>query len=76
MQSLQRALMILGPTTLTAPERAEQAVAEHAAVLDALAARDGARAEAAMRAHIEAAQRVRVRAVRAQSVPLDDGDTL
>ncbi|MHA6345647.1 GntR family transcriptional regulator [Roseivivax sp. CAU 1761] len=76
MQSLQRALMILGPTTLTEPDRAAAAVTEHRAVLEALAARDGAAAEAAMRAHIEAAQRVRVRAVRARTVPLDDGDLL
>lgn len=76
IQGLQKALMILGPTTLTAPERAERAVEEHRAVLDALIARDGVRAEAAMRAHIEAAQRVRVRAVRAKAPPLDDGDML
>ncbi|KAF0676851.1 GntR family transcriptional regulator [Profundibacterium mesophilum] len=76
IQGLQKALMILGPTTLTAPERAERAVEEHSAVLDALMARDGLRAEAAMRAHIEAAQRVRVRAVRARAAPLDDGDML
>ncbi|MBV7395716.1 GntR family transcriptional regulator [Mameliella sediminis] len=74
MTSLQRAMMILGPTTLTNPERAELAVKEHFAVLDAVQARDGARAEAAMRAHIEAAQRVRVRTLRAR--PLYDGDLM
>lgn len=72
--SLQKALMILGPTTLTEPDRAEKAVAEHFGVLDAIKSRDGELAEAAMRAHIEAAQRVRVRALRAQ--PLYDGDLL
>lgn len=72
--SLQKALMILGPTTLTQPDRAEQAVEEHFGILDAIKARDGALAEAAMRAHIEAAQRVRVRALRAR--PLYDGDLL
>ena len=65
IHALQKALMILGPTTLTEPDRAEKAVEEHVAVLDAIKARDGALAEAAMRAHIEAAQRVRVRALRA-----------
>ncbi|MDT8344000.1 MAG: GntR family transcriptional regulator [Thermohalobaculum sp.] len=64
MNALQQTLTILGPTTLADPERAEQAVAEHARVLAALAARDGARAEAEMRAHIEAAHRVRLRALR------------
>nr|WP_323764622.1 hypothetical protein [Marinovum sp.] len=45
-------------------------------MLDAIKARDGKRAEAAMRAHIEAAQRVR--ALRAQPARADgyDGDLL
>ncbi|WP_074257734.1 GntR family transcriptional regulator [Vannielia litorea] len=71
---LHKSLMILGPTTLTHPDRAAEAVEEHYGVLEALKARDGALAEAAMRAHIEKAQRVRVRALRAR--PLFDGDTL
>ena len=61
IHTLQKTLMILGPTTL-----AEKAVEEHFGILDAIKARDAALAEAAMRAHIEAAQRVRVRALRAQ----------
>ncbi|NVK59195.1 MAG: GntR family transcriptional regulator [Rhodobacteraceae bacterium] len=75
---LQKALMILGPTTLTEPDRAAKAVEEHFGVLDAIKARDGALAEAAMRAHIEAAQRVRVRALRALPTrsPGYDGDLL
>jgi DNA-binding GntR family transcriptional regulator len=78
IHALQRALMILGPTTLTEPDRAEKAVEEHFGVLDAIKARDGALAEAAMRAHIEAAQRVRVRALRARPdhAPTYDGDLL
>ena len=78
IHALQRALMILGPTTLTEPDRAEKAVEEHFGVLDAIKARDGASAEAAMRAHIEAAQRVRVRAlrVRPDHAPSYDGDLL
>ncbi|MEC9196288.1 MAG: GntR family transcriptional regulator [Pseudomonadota bacterium] len=72
-QGLQKALMILGPTTLLQPERAASAVAEHQAVLEAIKARDGAAAEAAMRQHIESAQRVRVRALRAQPQPDDLG---
>ena len=78
MHALQMALLILGPTTLTKPDRARQAVEEHSGVLDAIKARDGVQAEAAMRAHIEAAQRVRVRALRAsaQSFPSHDRDLL
>ena len=78
MRALQMALLILGPTTLTEPDRARQAVEEHSGVLDAIKARDGVQAEAAMRAHIEGAQRVRVRALRAsaQTSPSHDRDLL
>ncbi|MGR3366666.1 MAG: GntR family transcriptional regulator [Sagittula sp.] len=78
IHTLQKALMILGPTTLTEPDRAAKAVEEHFGVLDAIRAREGALAEAAMRAHIEAAQRVRVRALRAlpDRTPGFDGDLL
>ena len=72
--SLQKALMILGPTTLTDPDRGAKAVDEHFGILDAVKSRDGERAEIAMRSHIEAAQRVRVRSLRAR--PLYDGDLL
>lgn len=64
MNSLDKALMILGPTLLADAERARSADAEHRAVLAALKARDGAAAEAAMRAHIEGGQRMRIRALR------------
>ncbi|WP_180900363.1 GntR family transcriptional regulator [Martelella soudanensis] len=74
ISSLQKSLMILGPTTLTEPDRAEKAVEEHYGILEALRARDGKLAEAAMRAHIEMAQRVRVRSLRARTTY--DGDLL
>lgn len=61
---LQRAMLILGPTTLMEPARVADAHREHGAVLDALTARDGERAEARMRAHIEAAQQVRLKSLR------------
>lgn len=78
IHTLQKALMILGPTTLTEPDRAQKAVEEHFSVLDAIKARDGSLAEAAMRAHIEAAQRVRVRDLRTSChmSPNYDGDLL
>ncbi|MDR7126426.1 GntR family transcriptional regulator [Pseudotabrizicola sp. 4114] len=72
MSALQKTLLILGPTTLADPGRANLAVAEHAAVLTALQARDGARAEVAMRAHVEAALSARIRNMRGRELPLED----
>ena len=72
MNVLQKTLLILGPTTLADPSRAVSAVAEHAAVLAALAARDGAAAEAAMRAHVDAALSARIRGMRDRELPLED----
>ncbi|TCL00596.1 GntR family transcriptional regulator [Shimia isoporae] len=64
VQAMQKAMMILGPTTLSQSERFENAVKEHGDVLDALEARDADAAEAAMRRHIEASQRTRIKAFR------------
>lgn len=64
ISALQKTLLILGPTTLADPARAADAVAEHALVLAALQRRDGAAAETAMRAHIEAALATRIRCLR------------
>lgn len=72
MSALQKTLLILGPSTLADPGRAVAAVAEHAAVLEALAARDGAAAEAAMRAHVEGALSARLRGMRGRELPLED----
>ncbi|MFY0660471.1 MAG: GntR family transcriptional regulator [Shimia sp.] len=73
MLALQKAMLILGRTTLADEERYESAIAEHAAILNALSARDGDAAEMAMRAHITAGQRARIRALRAE---LDDKSLL
>lgn len=73
VNALQKTLLILGPSTLAEADRAQQAVAEHAALLDALKARDGARAEALMRTHIEAAHRVRLKSLRGRERPIDAG---
>lgn len=64
MATLQRTLLILGPTTLADPDRAEQAIQEHGRILKALAARDMVEAELAMRSHIEMAQLMRLRQLR------------
>ncbi len=63
MLSLQKALLILGPSQLLDSDRTETAVAEHRHIMAALKSRDGAAAETEMRAHIQAAQRMRIRAL-------------
>lgn len=67
MDGLERTLLILGPSTLIDPERRSSVVAEHEAVLKALRLRDSDAAEAAMRHHVEAAQRARLRQLRRDS---------
>ncbi|WP_146344327.1 GntR family transcriptional regulator [Phaeobacter marinintestinus] len=72
MSGLQKALMILGPTTLAETDRFDNAVQEHNAILDALQNRDGREAEHQMGAHIEASQRVRIRSLRSTAFPPDE----
>lgn len=72
MSALQKTLLILGPSTLVDPSRAVAAAAEHADVLAALLARDGIRAEAAIRAHIHAALSARIRGMRGREILLED----
>lgn len=72
MSALQKTLLILGPSTLVESGRVTSAVAEHAAVLTALEARDGIAAEAAMRGHVEAALLARIRGMRGREIPLED----
>lgn len=69
VEAVQKTLLILGPSTLDEMQRAEEAIAEHRAVVAAIADRDGPRAEAAMRAHIEAAYRARLRQFRETAAP-------
>jgi len=72
MSALQKTLLILGPSTLSDPERAIDAVAEHAAVLVALQARDPVASELAMRAHVDRALSMRLRGMRGREIPLED----
>ena len=67
VESVRKTMLILGPTTMEDDERASSACAEHAEILAALFARDGAAAEAAMRRHIGAAHGVRLRQLRARA---------
>ncbi|MDA5555151.1 GntR family transcriptional regulator [Shimia sp. MMG029] len=64
MFNLQKAMLILGRTTLADPERYQNAILEHQAILEALTRRDGEAAETAMHDHIIAGQRARIRALR------------
>ncbi|WP_282151053.1 GntR family transcriptional regulator [Ruegeria atlantica] len=71
MLSLQKALLILGPSQMLDGQRADDAVGEHRRVMDALHARDGDAAELAMRAHVHAAQRMRIRALQKRDRAID-----
>lgn len=64
MLGLSRTLIILGPSTLADAARAQDAVAEHDRILDALRRRDPIAAETEMRAHIAGAHRMRLRQLR------------
>ena len=72
--AMARTLLILGPSTLHDPARSKAAAEEHAGLLQALEARDGIEAEAQMRAHIEAAHRIRLRQLRDAGL-MDLGET-
>jgi DNA-binding GntR family transcriptional regulator len=60
LQTLQESMMLLGRTTLASPGRAETSRAEHGAIVEALGRRDPEAAEAAARAHISTAYRIRL----------------
>ncbi len=60
LETLRLSLALLAGTTLGAPGRAEASIAEHAAIVACIAARDPDGAEAAARQHILNAFRIRV----------------
>jgi DNA-binding GntR family transcriptional regulator len=60
LESLDSALALLPGTTYSAAGRPTSALAEHRAIVDAIDARDAAAAEAAARAHIRAAEAIRL----------------
>lgn len=64
IQSIQKTLLILGPSTLEDAARVTAAWQEHADIIAALQSHDGDAAEATMRAHIEAAHRARLKHLR------------
>lgn len=62
LHSLQESMMLLGPSTLTKPGRAETARSEHDGIIDALERRDSESAEDLARRHIREAYKVRLEA--------------
>jgi DNA-binding GntR family transcriptional regulator len=65
---LHDALSLLGRTTLDNAERAAETLREHRAVVNAIRERDAQAAEQALRAHIRAAQKVRMQKLFASAV--------
>jgi len=61
LNSLSLSMALLGRTTLSLRNRAEEALAEHRAILDAVKARDPIEAEKCARRHIHAAHKARLR---------------
>ena len=64
VESVEKTLLVLGPSTMEEADRAEAAVEEHAAIIAALRTQNGEAAEAMMRRHIEAAHRARLKQLR------------
>ncbi|GAB5447368.1 GntR family transcriptional regulator [Gymnodinialimonas sp.] len=56
-----RSMALMARTSLAAAGRGEDAMAEHAAIVDAIAARDGDRAADALKSHLSTAFKVRLR---------------
>lgn len=59
--AINNALLLLGPTTYTDPERIDTVLVQHADILDALRRRDGTTAGAAAEAHLQASLRYRLK---------------
>jgi DNA-binding GntR family transcriptional regulator len=53
-------LLLLGPTTLAAGQRADESHTEHSAIIAAVSAGDAALAERLMRGHIDRAREIRL----------------
>ena len=72
LNALRDAMALLGETTYAAAGRPKSALAEHRAIVEAIAAGDAPAAEAAARAHIQAAQRTRIRMLAEAPLPRDE----
>lgn len=63
---LHDSLSLLGPSLLTLHERALETLKEHEAIMEAICKRDPVAAEQAMRAHIRASQKTRMKRIFAE----------
>ncbi|MFK7858224.1 MAG: GntR family transcriptional regulator [Granulosicoccus sp.] len=63
VETMQRTILLLGPSTLNDPKRAETAIKEHRSLIKALQSGDADKAEAIMSAHLQNAQRSRIRQI-------------
>ena len=61
LELVHRSMALLATTSLAAEGRGETALAEHSAIVEAIAAGDGAAAEAALKAHISQAFETRLK---------------
>jgi len=61
LEYIQTAMLLLHPMGRLAKERRETALLEHRAIVDAIAARDSAASEAAIRDHLRRAQQARIK---------------
>ena len=66
-ETLAESLALLGPTTLSLPKRAEEAIAEHAEVVEAIARGDGDAAAAAASRHSAASHQARLKLIYAEA---------
>ena len=62
LDMVHRTMALMGSTTLAVPGRGAAALDEHAAIVEAIARRDEAAADGALRAHLSRAFEVRLRA--------------
>ncbi|MFK8078986.1 MAG: GntR family transcriptional regulator [Granulosicoccus sp.] len=75
VRSIEKTLLILGPSTFNESDRAAQSNKEHEQLLNAISARNPADAEQAMRQHIESAHRVRLRQLRQNGTSCSEHST-
>jgi len=61
VETMQRSMLVLGPSTLGDSKRAGTAIKEHRSLIQALEKRDADKAESIMSTHLQNAQRTRIR---------------
>ncbi|MBE9604972.1 GntR family transcriptional regulator [Acetobacteraceae bacterium H6797] len=69
LSNMRLSLALLAGTTLNVPDRGGEAQDEHGAIVEAIARRDQAGAEAAARAHIKAAFKARLQLIQTDGEP-------